>query len=162
MLGEFFALFQFAHQLFIPFCFLELEERGPLYSHAIGKEQQFSRKKLGHSSTFITVSGRRKGNLLWFCKIIVVSVPWDATTSTASKKSTVTGGSSSSTVVENLRPYTQYKARVKATNDLGIGDASNVIVVSPASIPASIFVMKIDEAKAEDHPQAISSPWLSF
>ena len=35
-----------------------------------------------------------------------------------------------SSLLENLRPYTQYKARIRAANDLGTGDPSNVIVVS--------------------------------
>ena len=35
-----------------------------------------------------------------------------------------------STSLDKLRPFTQYKARIKATNDLGTGNPSNVIAVS--------------------------------
>ena len=33
------------------------------------------------------------------------------------------------TAIENLRPFTQYKARIKATNNLGTGPPSSVIAV---------------------------------
>lgn len=42
-----------------------------------------------------------------------------------------------SSLLENLRPYTQYKARIRAANDLGTGDPSNVIVVSRHENPSN-------------------------
>ena len=54
------------------------------------------------------------------------SVPWEPSKSLEKQ----VRGHLYSSLLENLRPYTQYKARIRAANDLGTGDPSNVIVVS--------------------------------
>jgi hypothetical protein len=60
----------------------------------------------------------------FFFAVPLYSVPWDASVS----QEKVLGHLDTATI-GNLKPYTQYKARVKATNDLGTGNPSNVIAV---------------------------------
>ena len=54
------------------------------------------------------------------------SEPWES----PDKSEKQVPGHLYATAIENLRPFTQYKARIKAANDLGTGLPSSVIVVS--------------------------------
>ena len=53
------------------------------------------------------------------------SEPWESQESYEKK----VAGHLYATAIESLRPFTQYKARIKATNDLGTGPPSTVIAV---------------------------------
>ena len=61
-----------------------------------------------------------------FFLLLFFLVPWEPSKSLEKQ----VRGHLYSSLLENLRPYTQYKARIRAANDLGTGDPSNVIVVS--------------------------------
>ena len=56
---------------------------------------------------------------------IFFSEPWES----LEKNEKQVPGHLYATAIENLRPFTQYKARIKATNNLGTGPPSSVIAV---------------------------------
>ena len=58
--------------------------------------------------------------------IVVFSVSWEPSSNRRIKQ---VSGHLYATLLDKLRPFTQYKARIKATNDLGEGNPSNVIAV---------------------------------
>ena len=58
--------------------------------------------------------------------LFLFSVPWEPSSNRREKQ---VSGHLYATLLDNLRPFTQYKARIKATNDLGTGHPSNVIAV---------------------------------
>ena len=72
-----------------------------------------------------TVFVSRKKNSTFSFLFLFFVVPWEP-----SGLEKQVRGHLYSTLLENLRPYTQYKARIRAANDLGTGEPSNVIVVS--------------------------------
>ena len=58
-------------------------------------------------------------------RVYFFSEPWES----QEKNEKQVPGHLYATAIENLRPFTQYKARIKATNNLGTGPPSSVIAV---------------------------------
>ena len=66
----------------------------------------------------------------FFTFFFFFSEPWES----PDKNEKQVPGHLYATAIENLRPFTQYKARIKAANDLGTGLPSSVITVSKINL----------------------------
>lgn len=72
------------------------------------------------------------------CQFVILCLvaPWDPSKNQEKQVS----GHLYATTLDHLRPHTQYKARIKATNDLGDGQASNVIAVRKSGLKVTRLI----------------------